>query len=706
MPLIPMANADSQTPSDILLEVRNLETSFFTEDGILPAVRGVSLTLRKGKILALVGESGCGKSVTAFSLLQLLRHPGQITGGSIRYHAPDGKVIDLARLKEGDDDLYAIRGAGLGMVFQEPMTALSPVHTIGNQLVEALLLHQPITPAEAEKRVVEMLRKVGIPAPETRLRQYPFEFSGGMRQRVVIAMALLNNPPVIIADEPTTALDVTIQAQILNLLMAAREEGNRGILLITHDLGVVAQTADEVAVMYLGKIVEQGPVREVLRDPRHPYTRGLLRALPGLHESGSRLATIPGSVPGLARIPRGCSFHPRCPAAQKGLCDAGDFPPLEDLTPSRRVACHRADEIRAQTLWPNDPEPAAENPSSVPKTPATPAALLSLRGVGKAFPLGKKTFFRRRPPTLLHAVSEVTLDIFPGETLGLVGESGSGKTTLVRTLLGAFPPSSGKIHYHPTPDRTVPLHTLHHRAWKPLRRELQMIFQDPFSSLNPRFTVEEIVGEPLLLHEKLSRRKIRERVRTMLTRVGLNPDMASRYPHAFSGGQRQRIGIARALILEPRLIVADEAVSALDVSVQAQIINLLKDLQDAMRLTTIFVAHDLSVVRHLCDRVAVMYAGRLVEVGPTADLFQAPRHPYTRLLLSSVPEPDPDQPMNRTVTGEPADPANLPRGCSFHPRCPECFNPCREQRPDLTGPPHHRSACWLETETKDGGEKG
>lgn len=696
MPQIPMANADPRNSSDTLLEVRDLRTSFLTEDASLPAVQGISLTLRKGKILALVGESGCGKSVTAYSFLQLLRHPGKIVGGSIRYHPPEGPVVDLAQLQEGDEELYRIRGAGIGMVFQEPMTALSPVHTIGNQLMEALLLHQNLTPDEAREKVIAMLRRVGIPAPENRLQQYPFEFSGGMRQRVVIAMALLNNPPVIIADEPTTALDVTIQAQILNLLMTARDEGNRGILLITHDLGVVAQTADEVAVMYLGKIVEQGPVREVLRDPRHPYTRGLLQSLPGLHHGSSRLATIPGSVPPLTNIPSGCPFHPRCPAAQAGRCDQGGPPESREIAPQRTVACLREEEIRGEALWPappDDPDRSADDPTST----ADPAPIIRFNTVGKAFSIGKKSFFRRIPPRQLHAVSEVTLDLYPGETLGLVGESGSGKTTLARTLLGAFPPTSGTIHYHPDEHTSIPLHTLNHKQWKPLRRDLQMIFQDPFSSLNPRFTVEEIVGEPLLLHERLSRREIRQRVKTMLSRVGLNPDMATRYPHAFSGGQRQRIGIARALILEPRLIVADEAVSALDVSVQAQIINLLKDLQEEMRLTTLFVAHDLSVVRHLCDRVAVMYAGRLVEVGPAAELFAHPRHPYTRLLLSSVPDPDPSRPMNRQVTGEPADPSHLPTGCAFHPRCPECFAPCTNQRPELTGPPNHRFACWLES---------
>ncbi|MCH8539327.1 MAG: ABC transporter ATP-binding protein [Opitutales bacterium] len=699
---------------DSLLEVRDLHTHFRTDDGDLGAVNGVSFTLKRGRILALVGESGCGKSVTAFSLLQLVRKPGFIQNGQILFRNRDNSITDIASLKEGQDALYDVRGPGMGMVFQEPMTALSPVHTIGNQIMEALFLHQDITPQDAEKRAIEMLRLVGIPAPEKRLKQYPFEFSGGMRQRVVIAMALIGNPRIIIADEPTTALDVTIQAQILSLLTKAREKKETGILLITHDLGVVAQTADDVAVMYLGKIVERGSVKEVLQNPRHPYTQGLLRSLPGLSASGSRLSTIKGSVPSLYNIPSGCPFHPRCEHFKPGLCDVGGPPEPEVTAEGRKIACVRHADIpkvspksidhdRAVAAAQAQEEKAATTTAS--KSPeektSDTSPLLTLRGVCKYFPIGKKAWWQRAPQAYLKAVEQVDLDIFRGETIGLVGESGSGKTTLSRTLLGAFAPTAGKMTFREEVDGPeTNLHELSHKDWKPYRQKLQMIFQDPFSSLNPRMTVEEIVGEPLLIHGLAKRGTMRAKVKEMLARVGLNPEFGNRYPHAFSGGQRQRIGIARALILEPKFIVADEAVSALDVSVQAQIINLLKDLQEQMDLTTLFVAHDLSVVRHLCDRVAVMYAGRIIEVGPVDELFNNPRHPYTQMLLSAVPDPDPDVPMNFAVQGEPADPSQLPGGCSFHPRCPECFAKCKTERPDLIGSRQRASACWLEEKEK------
>lgn len=461
------------------------------------------------------------------------------------------------------------------MVFQEPMTALSPVHTIGSQIAEAILIHQEVTPAEARETTIAMLAKVGINEPERRYNQYPHEFSGGMRQRVVIAMALVCRPELLIADEPTTALDVTIQAQILGLIRDLQREIGCGVLLITHDFGVVAQMADEVAVMRRGQIVEHGPVREILRSPRHKYTRMLLDALP-----------------------------------------------------SRRPPC----EIRT--------------PRAAHAPPTTP--LLSVRNLSKHFPVYGRGW-RRKVIDVVKAVDNVSFDLAPGESLGLVGESGSGKTTTARCILRALSPTSGEVTLR-LPDGTpVPLTGLSERQLVPVRPHAQMVFQDPFSSLNPRMTVRDIIGEPLRIHRLARGAELDERVSEVMRRVGLAPEHRERYPHAFSGGQRQRIGIARAIIMRPSLVVCDEATSALDVSVQAQVLDLLRELQRDLGLSYLFVAHNLDVVRAFCSRVAVMRRGRIVETGATADVFNSPQHPYTRLLLSVVPKPDPDTPINFEV---------------------------------------------------------
>lgn len=654
-----------------VLEVENLKTYFTTEEGEIPAVDGVTFSLERGKTLAIVGESGCGKSVTSYSILRLIQSPGKIVGGSIRLYPKDGTEIDVTSLNDKSDMLYHVRGGIASMIFQEPMTALSPVHSIGNQICEAILTHQDVSQKEAEVLAVEMLRRVGIPGPEKRLKQYPFEFSGGMRQRVMIAMALVCQPELLIADEPTTALDVTIQAQILKLIKDLQKETNTSVLLITHDLGVVAQMADEVAVMYLGRVVEQAEIHVLLKNPRHPYTRGLLDSLPSMQGAGKKLRAIKGTVPSLIEIPPGCPFHPRCPYAQPGLCDVGRAPELREIENGRKVACVRAEEIMDGTAIPNLEEEldragyAGGGRTEEEGTQKEP--ILRVRDLCKFFPIRSKGFFTREVAKV-KAVNNVTFDLMPGETLGLVGESGSGKTTTARAILRAFAPTSGEVLFRVN-GQSVDLAQLADRDLKPLRQEMQMIFQDPYSSLNPRMTVGDIVGEPLMLHKLAQGAELKRRVEEALVRVGLKPEHRARYPHAFSGGQRQRIGIARALIMNPSLIVADEAVSALDVSVQAQVINLLEDLQQELQLTYIFVAHDLSVIRHICDRVAVMYGGKIVELAKTESLFENPRHPYTRALISAIPYPDPDVKLSFEVAGEAADPSDLPPGCSFHPRC-------------------------------------
>ncbi len=665
MPMNRSLSHSSEKNSKVL-EVNNLKTYFTTEEGVVPAVDGVSFSLDRGKTLAIVGESGCGKSVTALSILRLIQEPGEIVGGDILLHKADGTSFDVTSLPKKSDLLYHIRGGVASMIFQEPMTALSPVHSIGNQVCEAILTHQDVGKKEAERLAVEMLRRVEIPDPAKRLRQYPFEFSGGMRQRVMIAMALVCRPELLIADEPTTAVDVTIQAQIIKLIQELQEEMNISVLLITHDLGVVAQMADEIAVVYLGRVVEKAPRRPLLKNPRHPYTMGLLDSLPGIHAGEKRLRAISGSVPSPVNVPPGCPFHPRCPYAEPGRCDTAGPPELRELEEGRYAACLRAEEIERGEAVSVQKKPEKKEPPAARKE--KPEQVLKVRDLCKFFPIKSTGFFKRQVATT-KAANHINLDLVRGETLGLVGESGSGKTTVARTILRAYEPTSGEILFRSN-GSTVDLATLSNKQLKPLRQQIQMIFQDPFSSLNPRMPVGDIIGEPLMVHKLAEGKELNRRVEEVLEKVGLRPEHRVRYPHAFSGGQRQRIGIARALIMNPSLIVADEAVSALDVSVQAQVINLLEDLQDEFNLTYIFVAHDLGLIRHISDRVAVMYGGRIIEMGGTEDLYDAPRHPYTETLLSAIPHPDPDIKLEFGIRGEAADPAALPPGCSFHPRCP------------------------------------
>ena len=545
--------------SSLLLKVRDLQTYFPIRTGTIKAVDGVSFDVQRGKTLCVVGESGSGKSVTARSILQIVDEPGRIMGGSMLLHRADGSSLDLAQLGQRSREIRAVRGAEIAMIFQEPMSSLSPVHTVGNQIMEVLTLHLKMSKDQARARCVELLTQVEIPNPAKAVDRYTFEFSGGMRQRVMIAMALACKPALLIADEPTTALDVTTQAEILDLIKNLQKTHGMAVMFITHDMGVVAEIADEVIVMNHGRVVETGSVDAIFHAPQDPYTQMLINSVTKL----GRTADI--------RLKR---------------------PPIA-----------------------SGAEP-----------------ILQVRGLQQYFGSAK---------TLVKAVDGVSFDVMPGESLGIVGESGSGKTTMGRCLLRVYEPHAGSINYRRADGSVVDIVQANKQTLKDCRREMRMIFQDPVGSLNPRMTVAQIVGEPLLVNGIATGKALDERVAELLQNVGLEPAWRERYPHAFSGGQRQRIGIARAIALNPRVIIADEATSALDVSLRSQMLDLLLNLQDKLGLSFVFISHDIAVIRYFCDRIAVMYRGKIVETGETNQVCDAPTHPYTQALLSAIPQPDP-----------------------------------------------------------------
>ncbi|MEV4555078.1 ABC transporter ATP-binding protein [Nonomuraea wenchangensis] len=640
-----------------VLEVTDLGVTF----GGVPAVRGLGYTVRPGEVLAVVGESGSGKSVAAAAVMGLLP-PGARVTGSVRLH---GRELIGAPARELD----ALRGRTISMVFQDPLSALTPVYRVGDQIAEAVRVHQRVSRENAQVKAVELLELVGIPRPAERALAFPHEFSGGMRQRVMIAMAIANDPDVIICDEPTTALDVTVQAQVLEVLKTAQRETGAAIIMITHDLGVVAGFADRVLVMYAGRPVEVGGVDDVYYRPRMPYTVGLLGSVPRIDRHGGRLTPIEGSPPSPGALPPGCPFAPRCPL-RVAACDEGE-PPLYEVGEGHRAACIRWEEVRpADAVDGADPVGPAGTGGDGGEPPVGPRerhrrTVLEVSGLVKDYPLVKGAVFRRRVGTV-HAVAGVGFDIREGETLALVGESGSGKTTTLTQILELAAPQAGRI---------VVLGRDTSRLGRgertAIRRDLQVVFQDPLASLDPRMTVHDIVAEPLRTH---GRRQPGRRVAELLALVGLDPEHAARYPQDFSGGQRQRVGIARALALEPRLLVLDEPVSALDVSIQAGVINLLGALRARLGLSYLFVAHDLAVVRHLADRVAVMYLGRIAEIGRIDAVYDAPMHPYTQALLSAIPLPDPARERSRRrilLEGDLPSPADPPTGCRFRTRCPK-----------------------------------
>ena len=656
-----------------LLAVEDLHVRFRTDEGMAYPVRGVSFEVNPGEMLAIVGESGSGKSLTALAVLGLVpRPPGLVEGTAIRYAGRDLLGQPAAALRQ-------IRGREIAMIFQEPMTSLNPMMTIGAQIAEAILLHEPAAAEAAHRRAVELLERVRIPDPARVAKRYPFQLSGGMRQRVMIAMALSCSPRIIIADEPTTALDVTTQAQILDLLRELRHELDMAVVLITHDLGVVAETADRVLVMYGGEIVEAASVDALFSRPRMPYTAALLRAVPLLvRDGGTRgqpLANITGSVPSVFLGRRGCGFAPRCAYVQAEC--VSDEQTLAVVDVGHRARCERATELDLSVATTADPALAPASAAPARDDAPPPAAAVAVRELTVEFEAVKGVLgFGRRS---FKAVADVDFQITRGEVLALVGESGSGKTTLGRTILRLVEPTSGEVIIDGRDVRRLAPAEV-----RDFRRHAQMIFQDPASSLNGRMTVGEIVEEPLVIHGIGDRSARRARVDELLGLVGLDPNLVQRQPHEFSGGQRQRIGIARALAVEPAFIVADEPVSALDVSVQAQILNLLKDLRERLGLTILFIAHDLGVVDYIADRVAVMYLGRIVEVGTVDAVLDQPGHPYTEALLAAVPSPRPRQRrLHHVGGGEIPSPLAPPSGCAFRLRCALATAVCSGERPLL-----------------------
>lgn len=644
-----------------LLEVSNLCVTFPSEAGPVMAVRGLSYHVMPGEVMGIVGESGSGKSVSSLAVMGLLPPQARVSG-SIRF-----KGSDL--LGQSDAELSKIRGRHISMIFQDPLSALTPVFTVGGQIAEAVQIHHSVSRQAAMDRAVELLSLVGIPNPKQRVGAFPHEFSGGMRQRAMIAMAIANDPDLIIADEPTTALDVTIQAQILDVLNKARQTTSAAIVMITHDLGVVAGMADRVTVMYAGKPVESGLVDDVFYRPRMPYTLGLLGSIPRLDSKDrSPLTPIEGNPPSLVNLPRGCPFIPRCPLRVEACDNEPELLPLRASGTGHAVACQRSAEIEDKNLKAVDvfgAPPQAVQSSGVQVHRNQRSTVLDLKNIAKHFPLVKGAILRRRVGTVF-AVDGLSLEIREGETLGLVGESGCGKTTTILEILNLLAPASGDIV-------VLGKDTAHLSARErfAIRRELSVVFQDPLASLDPRMPVGDILAEPMQTHGvPVAERQ--PRIQELLSTVGLRPEHASRYPQEFSGGQRQRIGIARALALKPKLLVLDEPVSALDVSIRAGVINLLQELKTTLGLSYLFVAHDLSVVRHIADRVAVMYLGKIVEIGEVDRVFGLPSHPYTQALLSAIPLPDPRKERARRrilLHGDLPSPADPPSGCRFRTRC-------------------------------------
>ncbi len=680
-----------------VLRVQALKVTFTGSGHPVPAVRGIDFEVYSNEVLGIVGESGSGKSVTSLAISGLLDETAQVSG-SIQLSGVEVTTLDAESLRQ-------MRGRDVGMVFQDPTTTLNPVLPVGRQVIEGQVAHGQVAPGDATARAVELLREVDIPDPQGRVTQFPHQFSGGMRQRVVIAMAMAGRPRLIIADEPTTALDVTVQAQVLSVLAKRQRDTGAAVILITHDLGVVAEVAHRVAVMYGGRIVETASVQDIFRQPRHPYTVGLLRSIPRIDTLDTRLIPIPGQPPSPAQLPGGCSFHPRCAIGRERPRCASETPALIDDGAGHASACHYADEVAVML---ENLQSQARQPVQLRAPPDAATArepLLTVEGLQVHFPV--KAGLLRRRVGWVRAVDGVSLSVFAGETVGLVGESGCGKTTTGRAIMGLVPPTAGRVVFDGQDITGLPAVQM-----RKVRRHMQYIFQDPYSSLNPIKTVGDIVAEPLHIHRQYEDAGGARWVRELFDLVGLPSSMMNRFPQEFSGGQRQRIGIARALALKPRLLILDEPVAALDVSIQAQVINLLQDLQRELGLAYLFIAHDLSVVRHISDRVAVMYLGRIVEQSSRDALYGQPTHPYTQSLLSAVPLPDPAQRESRRrilLEGDIPNPARPPSGCHFHPRCFKASALCRTQAPAFVPYPdsptrvacHHAGPADLVQERRD-----
>jgi peptide/nickel transport system ATP-binding protein len=665
-----------------LLEITDLRTQIATADGLVRPVDGVTLSVEEGQCVGLVGESGSGKTMTGMSVMRLLPPGGSIAGGSVRFGGTELTSLDEGAMRQ-------LRGNDIALISQDPMTSLNPTRTIGSQLREAYKIHTGASRAAASSRATDVLGLVGMPRPAERLGDYPHQLSGGMRQRAMIAMGLLCEPRLLIADEPTTALDVSIQAQILALLDELRSRLSMSILLITHDMGVIAGHTDAVAVMYGGRIVERADTGALFRDRRHRYTEALFESMPTMDlDSTATLATIPGTPPKLIGLPAMCRFAPRCRFAESD-CQETD-PPLAEVAPGHAHACLHP---RADGSAVRDAAPGGVRSALVPGGPekdTAPAPLLEVTDVVKQFAVRSTRPLQHR--RAVQAVSGVSLRVFAGETVGIVGESGCGKTTLGRMLVGLERPTSGSVAFD-----GADLSTLRSADFRRRRRDLQMMFQDSAAALDPRMPVSALVAEPLAAQHAGSRRSRRAAVDELLDAVGLSGDIGHRYAREFSGGQRQRIAMARALALQPKVIVADEPVSALDVSVQAQILNLMRSLQDRFGLTYVVISHDLALLKYLADRIGVMYLGKLVELGTSEQVYSAPRHPYTAGLIQSIPLPDPSRERAKTTAGlggELPSAIDPPSGCRFRTRCPLATDKCAEETPVLSADGgDHAVAC-------------
>ena len=664
-----------------LLQIKNLHTDIEIRSGVVRALSGVDLHVNPGETLGIVGESGSGKTMTALSLMGLLPQGGKVSSGSIILDGQDLTKMPLHMKRK-------MRGTKVGMIFQDPLTSLNPTMKIGLQVCEPLRVHEKLSKRAALARAVEILKRVGMPRPEVVINNYPHQLSGGMRQRVMIAMALVCKPRILIADEPTTALDVTTQMQILDLIDELRDEYKMGVILITHDLGVVAGHTDRVAVMYAGRIVETAPTKTLFTEPKHRYTSSLMAALPERAlAAGTKLFSIPGAPPSLTNLPKGCRFAARCLWATDE-CRAG-YPDLsgdENHTFSCFHPVQEGDESPAVLQAMMDTGKAEEAIDATPEI--SDEVLLDVKEASRMYESAGSGFFKR-DKGVVSAVDRVSITVNKGETYGLVGESGCGKSTVGRLIAGLERPSGGAIELDGRD-----LATLKGRDAVRIHRDVQMMFQDSYAAMDPRMRIDQILAEPMSIQKTGNARQIAERIMEILEQVGLTEEILDRYPHEFSGGQLQRIGFARSLTLAPDLIVADEPVSALDVSVQAQVLNLMKDLQQELGLSYLFISHDLAVVQYMADRIGVMYLGRIVEEGPASEVVKNPKHPYTKALIDSIPVPDPEFVHDESaikLTGEPPSAVNPPKGCRFRPRCPFAGEECKVQ-PMLTDETH-RVAC-------------
>ena len=673
-----------------LLDIQDLHTDIEIRSGVVHALSGVDLYVNPGETLGIVGESGSGKTMTALSLMGLLPQGGRVSSGSIFLDGQDLTTMPLHAKRK-------LRGTKVGMIFQDPLTSLNPTMKIGLQVCEPLRVHKKMSKKDALERAIEILKRVGMPRPEIVINNYPHQLSGGMRQRVMIAMALVCKPRILIADEPTTALDVTTQMQILDLIDELRDEYQMGVILITHDLGVVAGHTDRVAVMYAGRIVETAPTKTLFTEPKHRYTSSLMAALPERAlAAGTKLFSIPGAPPSLTNLPVGCRFASRCLWAGAECVDR--YPDLSGEgfhTYSCFHPVQEGDESPAELQAKLEGSAPVDEAVAEPGTPVvygevddTVEVLLDVKEASREY-ASSGSGFLKRDKGVVSAVDRVSITLKKGETYGLVGESGCGKSTMGRLIAGLEPPSGGSIELGGRD-----LATLKGRDAVRIHRDVQMMFQDSYAAMDPRMRIDQILAEPMSIQKTGNTRQIAERIMEIIEQVGLTEEILDRYPHEFSGGQLQRIGFARSLTLAPDLIVADEPVSALDVSVQAQVLNLMKDLQAELGLSYLFISHDLAVVQYMADRIGVMYLGRIVEEGPAKEVVENPKHPYTKALIDSIPVPDPefshdDQAIK--LTGEPPSAVNPPKGCRFRPRCPFAGEECKMQ-PLLTEETH-RVAC-------------